>query len=61
MDNQQGIERRARGRYFYNVSEEITNSKQIEFNWIKTDEVLNVGHNASEMAQDALRYLYPID
>ena len=61
VDNQQGIERRARGRYFYNVSNKITNNKQIEFNWIKTDEVLNVGHNASEMAQDALRYLYPID
>ena len=61
VDNQQGIERRARGRYFYYVSKEIANSKQIEFNWIKTDEVLNVGHNASEMAQDALRYLYPID
>ena len=61
VDNQQGIERRARGRYFYNVSKKITNNKQIEFNWIKTDEVLNVGHNASEMAQDALRYLYPID
>lgn len=61
VDNQQGIERRARGRYFYIVSREITNNKQIEFNWIKTDEVLNVGHNSSEMAQDAFRYLYPID
>ena len=54
VDNQQGIERRASGRYFYDVSKEITNNKQIEFNWIKTEEVSNVGHNASEMAQDAL-------
>lgn len=61
VDNQQGLNRRSRGRYFFNISQEISNQNQTEFNWIKTEEVLNVGHNASEMAQDAVRYLYPED
>ena len=59
VDNQQGLNRRARGRYFFNVSKEIANQNQIDFNWIKTEEVLNVGHNANKMAQDAIKYLFP--
>ena len=59
VDNQQGLNRRARGRYFYKASKAIANQKEIDYNWIKTEEVLNVGHSAKEMAVDALQYLYP--
>jgi|TARA_B110001450_G_scaffold99979_1_gene94774 hypothetical protein len=61
VDNQQGLNRRARGRYFFSASKEVATQNQIEFNWIKTEEVLNLGHNASEMAIDAVKYLYPKD
>jgi len=59
VDNQQGLNRRARGRYFFITSEEKANQDQILFNWIKTDEVPNVAHNSNLMAQDAVRYLFP--
>lgn len=59
VDNQQGLHRRARGRYFYAKSEETANQNQTEFNWIKTDEVPNVSHQGRLMAQDAVKYLYP--
>jgi len=59
VDNQQGLHRRARGRYFYTTSKETANQNQTEFNWIKTDEVPNVSHQGRLMAQDALKYLYP--
>lgn len=59
VDNQQGLHRRARGRYFYTTSKETANQNQSEFNWIKTDEVPNVSHQGRLMAQDAIKYLYP--
>ena len=59
VDDQQGLHRRARGRYFYATSEDTANQNQTEFNWIKTDEVPNVSHQGMLMAQDAVRYLYP--
>ena len=59
VDNQQGLHRLARGRYFYFKSEEIANENMTNFNWVKTQEVPNVAHNASQMAEDAVKYLYP--
>ena len=61
VDNQQGLHRRVRGRYFYSTSEETASQNQTEFNWIKTDEVPNVAHQGIKMAQDAIKYLYPED
>ena len=46
-------------RFFYFKSEEIANENMTNFNWVKTQEVPNVAHNASQMAEDAVKYLYP--
>jgi len=59
VDEQQGLHRRARGRYFYSTSEQTAQQEQILFNWIKTSEVPNVAHNSNLMAQDAIKYLFP--
>ena len=59
VDNQQGLHRLARGRYFYLRAEEVALENPISFNWIKTQEVPNVAHNASQMAEDAVKYLFP--
>ena len=56
VDQQQGTNRRARGRYFYNTSEENAELLNSSFNWIKTEEVKNVGHDYELMAKDALQY-----
>ena len=59
VDNQQGLHRLARGRYFYLKSEEVASENSIPFNWLKAQEVSNVAHNASQMAEDAVKYLFP--
>ena len=43
-------------RYFYNTSEENAELLSSSFNWIKTEEVKNVGHDYELMAKDALQY-----
>ena len=56
VDSQQGITRRARGRYFYKTAKENAEILNTEFNWIKTQEVKEVAHDYELMARDALQY-----
>ena len=56
VDNQQGIYRLARGRYFFTKSQSISQALNVPFNWQKY-EVAGVGHDAQLMANDALKYL----
>ena len=56
VDAQQGITRRARGRYFYKTAKENAEILNTEFNWIKTQEVKEVAHDYELMARDALQY-----
>ncbi len=57
LDDQQGLNRLVRGRYFYENSKTKAESLNVDFNWIKTPEVEGVGHNAQLMANDALQYI----
>ena len=56
VDNQQGIFRLERGQYFFNKSQETSTAIGTQFNWEK-QEVPGVGHNAQQMANDALPYI----
>jgi hypothetical protein len=56
VDNQQGLFRLERGRYFFNISQSISQTLNNTFNWEK-QEVIGVGHEAQLMANDALKYL----
>ena len=58
VNNQQGLSRLERGRYFFNTSQNTANDLSTSFNW-KIQEVPNVGHNPQLMANDALKYLLP--
>tara|TARA_B100001057_G_scaffold410901_1_gene426241 strand:+ start:12266 stop:13234 length:969 start_codon:yes stop_codon:yes gene_type:complete len=57
VDNQQGRNRLVRGRYFFQKSKEKAESLDTEFNWVKTPEVPNVGHDHTAMALDALQFI----
>ncbi len=57
VDEQQGLSRLARGRYFFETSKEKAESLNAIFNWIKTPEVSGIGHDHSAMAIDALQYI----
>ena len=56
VDNQQGLFRLERGRYFFDKSQTISQTLNYSFNWEK-HEVIGVGHEAQLMANDALKYL----
>ena len=53
VDNQQGLHRLERGRYFFSTSQSKAQSLNTTFNWEKK-EVANVGHNPQLMANNAL-------
>ncbi len=57
VDEQQGLNRLVRGRYFFETSKKKAELINVNFNWIKTPEVSGVGHDHSEMAKDALKYI----
>lgn len=57
VDEQQGLNRLVRGRYFFETSKEKAESLNAVFNWAKTPEVSGVGHDHSAMALDALQYI----
>lgn len=57
VDQQQGLNRLARGRYFFQASKEKAESFNVFFNWEKTPEVSDVGHDHTAMALDALQYI----
>ena len=57
VDEQQGLNRLVRGRYFFETSKEKAESLNAAFNWEKTPEVPGVGHDHSAMALDALQYI----
>ncbi len=57
VDTQQGLTRRARGRYFFKIAQETSEVLNAKLNWIKTEEVKNVAHDYKLMAKDALQYL----
>ena len=57
VDQQQGLNRLARGRYFFQTSKEKAELLNTNFNWEKTPEVLGVGHDHTAMALDALKYI----
>jgi len=57
VDDQQGLNRLVRGRYFFIKSKEMAENLNTQFNWEKTPEVPNVAHNHSAMALDALKYI----
>ncbi len=56
VDNQQGLNRLERGRYFFTKSQSISKTLNAPFNWEK-QEVAGVGHEGQLMANDALKYL----
>ena len=57
VDEQQGLNRLVRGRYFFETSKLKAELLNANFNWIKTPEVSGVGHDHSAMAIDALQYI----
>ena len=57
VDEQQGLNRLVRGRYFFETSKIKAELLNVNFNWIKTKEVPGVGHDHSAMAMDALQYI----
>jgi len=57
VDEQQGLNRLVRGRYFFETSQEKAESLNATFNWEKTPEVSGVGHDHTAMALDALQYI----
>ena len=56
VDNQQGLNRFVRGNYFFNTSQAEAEDIDVAFNW-EIDTVPNVGHNAQQMANDALPHI----
>ena len=57
VDEQQGLNRLVRGRYFFATSQEKAESLNAVFNWEKTPEVPGVAHDHTAMALDALQYI----
>jgi len=57
VDNQQGLHRLGRGRYFYNKSLIIAQTLNASYNWQRV-EVAGVGHEPQLMANNALQYLF---
>ncbi len=57
VDNQQGLNRLDRGRYFYTESLAYAQTISSTFNWQK-QEVAGVGHDPQGMANNALTYLF---
>jgi len=55
--NIQGLHRLSRAQYFYNKSEEMASTLNLEFNW-QLKIVPNVGHNYRLMGKAAASYLY---
>ena len=56
VDNQQGTNRLARGRYYFNTAQTTSQNMLASFNWEK-HEVLGVGHDAQAMANNALQFV----
>ena len=56
VDNQQGLNRLVRGRYFFNTSQTTAQNMSVPFNWEK-HEVEGIAHDAQAMANDALQYI----
>ncbi len=56
VDNQQGLNRLVRGRYFFTTSQATAQEMDVPFNWEK-DEVANIGHEGQLMANDALKHV----
>jgi len=56
VDNQQGLNRLARGRYFFTESQSTAQDLNTNFNWEK-DEVSEVEHEAQKMANNALKHV----
>ena len=57
VDNQQGLNRLARGRYFFNTSQTISKALNYTYNW-QRQEVAGVGHDPQAMANNALTLLF---
>jgi hypothetical protein len=57
VDNQQGLNRLDRGRYFFNTSQSYSQTLNVPFNW-QREEVVGVGHDAQLMAANALKFLF---
>jgi hypothetical protein len=57
VDNQQGLTRLARGRYFFNKSQILSNTLNYTYNW-QRQEVAGVGHDPQLMATNALNLLF---
>lgn len=58
VDAQQGNNRRARGRYFFETAQKTASQNAFYFNWSKTSEVPGVEHEYAKMAADAAKYLF---
>ncbi len=56
LDNQQGLNRFVRGNYFFNYSMSVANEISTPFAW-ELHTVSDVGHNAQQMANNALDHL----
>lgn len=56
VDNQQGLYRLIRGRYFFSTSQTTAQNMSVPFNWEK-HEVSGIAHDAQAMANDALQYI----
>ena len=56
VDNQQGLNRLDRGRYFFNKAQTISNTLNYTYNW-QRQEVAGVGHDPQLMANNALSLL----
>ena len=57
VDAQQGLTRRARGRYFFEMTQKTSGNLDAQLNWVKPQEVKDVSHDYKLMAKDALQYL----
>ena len=56
VDDQQGLYRLERGRYFYSTSQTTSQSMLVPFNWEK-HEASGIAHDPQGMANDALPYI----
>ncbi|PQJ79708.1 T9SS type A sorting domain-containing protein [Polaribacter porphyrae] len=56
VDNQQGLHRLERGRYYFETSETTAQNMNVQFNWEK-HEVSGISHEGRKMAKDALQYI----
>lgn len=60
LDNQQGLNRFVRGNYFFNFSMSAADDLNTSFDW-ELHTVADVGHNAQQMANNALDYLLDVN